>query len=474
MNEATAPQDGHVLVVEDDESLCELLVEELCDAEFTVANAHTAEEALQYLDDTTPDVIVSDLRLPGASGMELLQNVRARHVPPAFIVITAFGSIPQAVSALKKGADDFLTKPLNLDHFVLTVSRSLENRRLRQRVRQFEQLLGSDHFHGIIGRSRDMQVLFDQIRQIARASGPVLIQGESGVGKELVARAVHAESPRADEEFLAVNCAGVPRELLESEFFGHVEGAFTGAQGAREGLFVEADGSTLLLDEVTEMPGALQAKLLRVLEEEAVRPVGSNRAQSVDVRVLASTNRNLEEAVEDGAFREDLYYRLETFQFEVPPLRDRGDDLDLLTTYFLNRFADKMDKQIEGIAPDAMQQLKTYAFPGNVRELKNAIERAVTFCREGEVQSEHLPARIRKGASADRGETARIDLQHLLGDPDALPPLREVEHAYIQHVLERVDGNKRRAASILDIGRRTLYRRLEEADSSQEVVPDES
>lgn len=473
MSERTAREEGHVLVVEDDEGLGELLEEELAEAGFTVTSARTAEEGLQVLDDAAPEVVVSDLRLPGASGMELLQTVRARPVPPAFIVITAFGSIPQAVTALKQGADDFLTKPLNLDHFVLTVRRSLENRRLREQVRQFEQLLEGDHFHGIIGRSREMQVVFDQIRQVARASGPVLIHGESGVGKELVARALHAESARADEAFVAVNCAGVPRELLESEFFGHAEGAFTGAQGAREGLFVEADGSTLLLDEVTEMPGALQAKLLRVLEEGAVRPVGSNRARSVDVRVLASTNRELEAAVEEGAFREDLYYRLETFQLHVPPLRERGDDLDLLTAYFLNRFAEKMDKPVESIAPAAMQRLKAYSFPGNVRELKNAIERAVTFCTGEAIQPEHLPARIRNASSED-GDASAINLQHLLGHPEALPPLREVEQAYIRHVLDRVEGNKRKAASILGIGRRTLYRRLEEKETSEEGPSDPS
>lgn len=454
---------GHVLIVEDDEGLCDLLASEVRDADYQVETATSAEEARALLEQSVPEVIVSDLRLPGADGLDLLRHVRSMHVPPAFIVITAFGSVPQAVDALKQGADNFLTKPLNLDHFLLAVSRSVEQRRLRAEVRAFRELLGDDHFHGMIGRSRPMRVLFDQIRQLARARGPVLIQGESGVGKELVARAIHAESDRAGEPFLAVNCAGVPHDLLESEFFGHEEGAFTGAQGSRKGLFAEADGGTLLLDEVTEMPTALQAKLLRVLQEGTVRPVGSNQARSVDVRVLASTNRDLEAAVDEGAFRTDLFYRLETFQVHVPPLRERGEDVDLLAMHFIDRFATRMEKEVDGMTPAAMEQIKRYPFPGNVRELENAIERAVTFCRDAQVDVEALPQRIR----AHETEPAIDDLHPLLGDADTLPPLEQVEQAYIHHVLDRVEGNKRKAASVLGIGRRTLYRRLNNEPSTE-------
>lgn len=461
----TTESRGCVLVVEDDESLCDLLAEEVRDAGFTVHTASSAEEALVRMEHVMPEVIVSDLRLPGADGAELLRHVRGMHLPPAFIVITAFGSIPQAVQALKEGADDFLTKPLNLEHLTLSVTRSLEDRRLRQQVQEFQQLFGSDHFHGMIGRSRGMRTLFDQIRQVARARGPVLITGESGVGKELVARALHAESPRAGGPFLAVNCAGVPRDLLESEFFGHVEGSFTGAERPRNGLFVEASGGTLLLDEIAEMPAGVQAKLLRVLQEGAVRPVGASHPQPVDVRVLASTNRDLEEDVRDGSFRTDLFYRLETFQLHVPPLRERGEDLDLLTAHFIHRFARDMDRDVDGIEPDALRCLKRYPFPGNVRELENAVERAVTFCREDEIRIDHLPARIRERADGrDAAETVERGLRPLLGDIDELPPLKQVEHAYLQYVLERVDGNKQRAAAVLGVSRRTLYRRLEEGN----------
>ena len=460
----TSTPNGHVLIVEDDEGLCSLLADEVREAGFEVETAQSAEEARSHLEQRMPDVIVSDLRLPGANGMELLRHVQGAHLPPAFIVITAFGSIPQAVEALKEGADNFLTKPLNLDHFVLTVERTLQNRQLREKVQAFEAVMEEEDFHGMIGRSRPMRVLFDQIRQVARARGPVLVTGESGTGKELVARAVHAESDRADRPFLAVNCAGVPRDLLESEFFGHEEGAFTGANESRDGLFVEADGGTLLLDEITEMPPALQAKLLRVLQEDTVRPVGSNESISVDVRIVASTNRDLEAAVEEGDFRTDLFYRLETFELSLPPLRERGEDIDLLASHFLHRFATRMEKEVGGMTPEAVQRIKNYPFPGNVRELENAMERAVTFCQGTEVDVDDLPARIRNHEATP---PADLNLQPLLGNGDALPTLDHVEQAYIEYVLDQVDGNKSKAASILGIGRRTLYRRLEETE--QEV-----
>lgn len=383
------------------------------------------------------------------------------HAPPAFIVITAFGSISQAVEALKAGADDFLTKPLDLEHFMIAVERSLELRRLRREVQQMRRWEETDHFHGLIGSSRPMRVLFDQVRQIADAQGPVLIVGESGVGKELVARAVHAEGARSDRPFRAVNCAGVPGELLESEFFGHKKGAFTGAQADRDGLFQDADGGTLLLDEVTEMPMALQAKLLRVLQEGTVRPVGGNREEPVDVRILASTNQDLEEAIEEGRFREDLFYRLETFTVRVPALRDRGDDLDELAGHFLKRYASQMDANVETFAPEALEHLHAYPFPGNVRELENAIERAVTFSSGKAIKAVDLPARVRsydgKAASSNGG-----GLSPLLSSVSELPSLDEIEQRYIVHVLDRVDGNKRRAARLLGISRRTLYRKLEE------------
>ncbi|WP_278401858.1 sigma-54-dependent transcriptional regulator [Stutzerimonas kunmingensis] len=452
-----------VLLVEDDDSLRQLLVEELEDRGLQVRALATAEEAVGSLESWEPALVVSDLRLPGADGMALLRRVRTMQAAPAFLVITAFGSIQQAVAALKEGADEFLTKPLDLEHFALAVARALETRRLRDEVRRFQQLLSDDRFHGMLGRSRVMRGLFDQIRQLARAEGPVLVIGESGTGKELVARAVHAESERARGPFLAINCAGLPAELLESEFFGHVSGAFTGANRAHKGLFQQADGGTLFLDEIGEMPLPLQAKLLRVLQEGTIRPVGAERELTVDVRIIAASNRPLETEAGREAFREDLFFRLETFILQVPPLRDREEDLELLAAGFVAHFAARSGRPVRGIAPAALAQLRRYPFPGNVRELQNAIERAVTFCHGRSIELEHLPSRIADYRD-DKARSAGAELLTQLSDGPLLPTLEELELRYIEHVLKLVDGNKRRAAALLGIGRRTLYRRLGERE----------
>ncbi|MCQ4298426.1 sigma-54 dependent transcriptional regulator [Pseudomonas songnenensis] len=452
-----------VLLVEDDDSLRQLLVEELEDRGLQVRALASAEEAVGSLESWEPALVVSDLRLPGADGMALLRRVKSMQAAPAFLVITAFGSIQQAVAALKEGADEFLTKPLDLEHFALAVGRALETRRLRDEVRRFQQLLSDDRFHGMLGRSRVMRGLFDQIRQLARAEGPVLVIGESGTGKELVARAVHAQSERAKGPFLAINCAGLPAELLESEFFGHVTGAFTGANRAHKGLFQQADGGTLFLDEIGEMPLPLQAKLLRVLQEGTIRPVGAERELSVDVRIIAASNRPLETEAGREAFREDLFFRLETFILQVPPLRDREEDLELLAAGFVAHFAARSGRPVRGLTPAALEQLRRYPFPGNVRELQNAIERAVTFCHGRSIELEHLPSRIADYRD-DKACSAGTELLAQLSDGPLLPTLEELELRYIEHVLKLVDGNKRRAAALLGIGRRTLYRRLGERE----------
>ncbi len=460
---------ARILVVEDDARLRELLLDELEDAGYERRAAATAEQAREALAERAFDLVVCDLRLPGVSGLELLRHARALEVPPAFIMITAFGTVAQAVECLKEGADDFLTKPLDLDHLVLTVSRVLERRRLAREVHQLRQALGPGDFHGMIGRSEGMRRLFAQIRRVAPGGGPVLIEGESGTGKELVARALHAESDRGDGPFLAVNCAGIPTELLESEFFGHARGAFTGATTDRKGLFAEADGGTLLLDEITEMPTGLQAKLLRVLQEGTIRRVGDPRERSVDVRVLASTNRDPEEEVSAGRLREDLFFRLETFRLPVPPLRDRGDDLELLAAHFCQRTAARLNRRVRGLDARTLRRLRRYPFPGNVRELENAMERAVTFCDGELLRPEHLPGRIREAVAVGGApeDVATPPLAAGVAAPvEELPPLAAVERRYIRHVLRRVEGNKRRAARILGIARRTLYRKLEEGDEA--------
>ncbi|HLR87395.1 MAG TPA: sigma-54 dependent transcriptional regulator [Wenzhouxiangella sp.] len=461
-------QRARILLVEDDRALTELLVEEL-EAEGWIVDAQTsAEQALEIIDDFEPDLVISDLQLPGMDGLELLEEIRARHVPPAVLMISAWGTVERAVRSLKAGADNFLTKPLDMDHFLLSVERAIKHRQLQDEVQRFRKLLGANSFHGMLGSSRVMRVLFDRIRQVARADGPVLVGGESGAGKDLVARAVHAESPRSGKPFLAVNCAAIPAELMESEFFGHAEGAFTGADRPRRGLFREADGGTLFLDEIGEMPLALQARLLRALQDGSIRPVGAEREHRVDVRLVAATNRELDEQVKEGRFREDLYYRLEAFQLEVPPLRDRGEDLEMLTMQFVGRFAAASQRPAASLSNAALAAIRDYDWPGNVRELSNAMERAVTFCEGREIDVVHLPERLQKApAGAESGELGEDALSTLLSAEDILPTLNELRRQYVHHVLERVEGNKRRAAALLGVGRRTLYRWLEDEVSEE-------
>lgn len=455
----------HILLVEDDRGLRELLQEELEAEDYRVTACGDAERALQILATDTPSLLISDLRLPGADGLSLLPALQQCEAPPAVLIITAFGSVQQAVKALQSGADDFLTKPLEMDHFLLTVRRLLEHRRLRREVQHYRNLLAVEQFNGIVGQSPAMQQLFHQIRQIARADGPVLVQGESGTGKELVARALHDQSSRSDGPYLVVNCGGIPGELMESEFFGHAAGAFTGARTQRAGLFQQADGGTLMLDELGEMPLPLQAKLLRVLQDGRLRPVGTDHELQVDVRIIAATNRNLTEAVADGSFREDLFYRLETFAIQVPPLRARGDDVLRLAQFFLARLNARQQTRIKGFSDEALGVLQAYPFPGNVRELQNAVERAATFCDSSLIEPRHLPQRIcEQLTDPDMPISPVLEGPTTLprtGDPEGMPSLETVQRHYIHQVLHATGGNKRRAAEILGITRRTLYRWLE-------------
>jgi len=327
-------------------------------------------------------------------------------------------------------------------------------------VSQMQGFLSSENFHGMYGKSIAMRLLFEQILHAAKAQGPVLIIGESGTGKELVAKAIHKESARASGPFLPVNCAGIPEHLLESEFFGHAEGSFTGANKSRQGLFAEAERGSLLLDEISEMPLALQAKLLRIIQDGSLRRVGENHEHRVDVRVLAATHRDVEEEVRLGHFREDLFFRLEALTLRVPPLRERGEDIEFLAARFMQQFALALDRKIKGFDSQAIELLIQYPFPGNVRELSNAVERAVTFNTEPWIRVKHLPARIQGYQSG--AEEFSSEIRGFTVKNEKLLPLAEIERRYISHVLEKMGGNKRQAADILGIGRRTLYRRLGE------------
>jgi DNA-binding NtrC family response regulator len=451
-----------VWVIEDDQALGSLLCEEIQDAGLTARWMPDAEKAVEAVKITVPDLIVCDLKLPGMDGLAFLKTVRdlTLEFPPGFLMITAFGTISRAVEALKAGADDFLAKPLDLEHFILSVTRILERRQLSETVSRMRGFLSADGFHGIYGQSRTMRYLFDQIRQVAKARGPVLILGESGTGKELVAGAVHKESDRADAPFVPVNCAGIPENLMETELFGHARGAFTGAGKSRQGIFVEAQGGSLLLDEISEMPLFLQAKLLRVLQDGKLRRVGENTEDQVDVRILAATHRDIGQEVQNGTFREDLFFRLETFTLRVPPLRERGQDIELLADRFLRQFSLGQGRALKGFSPRALDLISQYPFPGNVRELRNAVERGVIFATGDRVRAAHLPARIRNQSSISHSLSAPDQAFTFPENDMALPPLAEIERRYIAHVLDRVGGNKRRAAALLGIGRRTLYRRL--------------
>ncbi|MGX5915669.1 sigma-54-dependent transcriptional regulator [Aliidiomarina sp. Khilg15.8] len=448
-----------VFVVEDDPGLRELLVEELEAESYAVESATSVEEALPRIERWQPDLVISDLRLPGADGMSMVPSLQRLPVVPAILLITAFGTVSQAVDALKQGADDFLTKPLDLEHLLLSSRRLLENRRLRNTVNQFRRSLGETSFHGMIGNSRAMRALCSQVSQVAAAESAVLVLGESGTGKELVARAIHEESPRQEGPFLAVNCAGIPHELMESEFFGHAAGAFTGAQKARAGLLKEAHKGTLLLDEIGEMPLKLQAKLLRVLQEGTLRPVGSDQEVTVDVRIIAATHRDLDALVNEGKFRQDLFYRLETFALKVPPLRDRGDDRELLAQHFLATLT-KDSETPPALSSAALDRIYQYPFPGNVRELQNAMERAVTFCQGKEILPQHLPDRMQAEAQPGGHEDGQSDFGEV--PLSQLRSLSDVQRDYVRYVLREAGGNKRKAAEILGVTRRTLYRWLED------------
>lgn len=438
-------------VVEDDPALQELLVEEL-EAEGYQVTAWDRVEAFEKA--TGPfDLVISDIRLPGASGLTLLERLKKRENAPALLLITAFGTVDQAVDALKQGADDFLTKPLDIEHLLLSVQRLLEHRSLQRELNHYRQQQQGPG--GLIGQSPAMRKLYDQIERIATADGSVLITGESGTGKELVAKALHQLSDRADKSFQAVNCAGIPADLMESEFFGHAAGAFTGAQKKRQGLLKQADGGTLLLDEIGEMPMALQAKLLRVLQEGTLRAVGSDVEETVNVRILAATHQDLEAQVETGDFRQDLFYRLETFSLRVPPLRERGEDTERLARHFLQQLQKSNDKPVRRISPEALELLYRYRFPGNVRELQNAIERAYTFSQTEELSVDDLPQRI---LDSDASPVA-YDEQNT-----QWPTLEAYQTQYIQRVLAHTNGNKSKAADILGITRRTLYRWLEPSE----------
>ena len=442
-----------IMIVDDERGMRELLETDLRLRNFDSRGFASAAEAYEVFTREDFDVVLTDLRMPGMDGLEFCRQLVAARPDMPVIVMTAFGNLESAIAAIRAGAYDFVTKPIEMELLEVILRRAVERRQLQQQIHSLrETLKQAGRFDELLGQSPSMLKLYDQLAQIADSDAPVLIMGESGTGKELVAKALHRRSRRGEKPFVAVNCAALPDALLESELFGHVKGAFTDARADRRGLFLQAEGGTLFLDEIGEMPLAMQAKLLRALEESRVRPVGSEKEIAFDARVLAATNRDLETAVEEGRFRNDLYFRIDVIQINLPPLRARGADALLLAQHFIEVCAARAKKQVLGISEGVGEKLLGYSWPGNVRELRNVIERAVALTRFDRLTLDDLPEKVRNYRSS------RVVIDG--SDPAELVPLEEVERKYILHVLNSMQGNRTLAARSLGLDRKTLYRKL--------------
>ena len=470
----------NLLIVEDQASMRQMLEDFLQPLGFNVTSCPSADDACSLLfpsetadesfefsnrpagngsrkantgSSSSPfDIVLTDVKMPGMNGLEFCRIVKDHFPQMPVIVMTAYGSLETAVEALRAGAFDFATKPIELELLKACLVRAAEHSQLRRRVRDLESQIGSlPNFPKLIGQSESITQLKEQLAKIVDSSASVLLSGESGSGKEVVARALHEQSERADQPFLAVNCSALPEALFESELFGHVKGAFTDAKTDREGLFRQANGGTLFLDEIGEMPIALQPKLLRALEERSVRPLGGKSNHSFDVRVIAATNRDLETAIEEKRFRQDLYYRINVLELSVPPLRSRGADVLLLVNHFLKHFAQDQEIQFE---ESALQKMMAYDWPGNVRELKNVIQRAVLLASDKWIGVDSLPTKI----------VEHNPNQLVIADQDSasMATLETIQLRYIRYVLEQCGGNKSEAANVLGLDRKTLYRKLKE------------
>ena len=444
---------GNVLIVDDDKAMCELIDTTLTMKGYTTSWCQSAAEATELIHHTEFDVVLTDVKMPGTTGLQLCQQISSIRPDIPVVVMTAFGTLDTAVATIRSGAYDFLTKPVELEVLSLTIARAVERRQLTRQIHLLEQQTRSEnHFGELLGESLPMQQLYDQMKRIGPSDASLLITGESGTGKELVARSIHQLSNRSHHPFVAVNCAALSEALLESELFGHVRGAFTDARSERKGLFLEAEGGTLFLDEMGDMPMSMQVKLLRALEENRLRPVGSDHEIEFNVRVLAATHRDLETAVEEGLFRQDLFYRINVIQIHLPPLRSRGVDILAIASHYIDQFAERSGKKVAGISETAAEKLLAYSWPGNVRELRNVMERALALTRYDSITLEDLPDKIRE----HQGGTVFIGGE----DPTELVSLEQVERRYIEHVLKAVDQNRTQAARILGLDRKTLYRKL--------------
>jgi two-component system response regulator PilR (NtrC family) len=446
-----------VLVVDDEPEMCAVLKDVLKEAQYDVTCVLSGKEAIRIIENENFDLVITDLKMREMDGMALLSWVKNEKPDIEVIMITGYGTIDTAVEATKKGAFHFVQKPFKMKEMLLLVEKALstkkllaENKRLREEI---EEQYG---FGNILGRSKSMEQVFRLIKLVADTSSNVMIIGESGTGKELVAKAIHYNSRRSGSSFIAVNCSAIPEGLLESELFGHVKGSFTGAHVTRQGLFVEASGGTLFLDEIGDMPPGVQVKLLRVLQDRTIRPVGSNKSYSVDVRIISATHRDLKEEIKSGTFREDLYYRLSVIPIILPPLNERKEDFPILVDHFIRKYSVESGQKQKKITSKAMDALMNHKWEGNVRELENVIERTVVLTAKESIDIPDLPEYIAKKKKTQEFEFT-----------DRLVPLQEVESEYINHVMKIAHGNKSKAAEILGINRRTLYRKEKQGFSGK-------
>ncbi|MCS7023783.1 MAG: sigma-54 dependent transcriptional regulator [Bryobacteraceae bacterium] len=444
-----------VLIVDDEESLRRVTQVRLQKAGYLVDVAASAEEAEEKLARRSFSLVLTDLRMPGASGLDLLRRIKADYPDIIVVVMTAYGSVDTAVEAMKAGAYDYLTKPIDGDALLLVIGRALEHVKMREEIQTLRNSLDQKYgFENIIGRSRALLYTLDVASRAAQSDSTVLLRGETGTGKELLAKAVHFSSRRKDGPFVAINCGAIPRELLESELFGHVKGAFTGAVNHKKGKVEAADGGTLFLDEIGEMPFELQVKLLRMIQEREIEKVGGTEAIKVDVRIIAATHRNLQAMVEDGTFREDLYYRLAVIPIELPPLRERTEDIPELVNHFFARAKQRLGRENLRFPHHLMPYFTNYRWPGNIRELENVIERMIVLARTDEVSLEDLPDCMRRATGPSAGSIP-IDI------PEEGISLEGVERELLLRALQKADWNQSKAARYLDISRKTLIYRME-------------
>ena len=456
-----------ILVVDDEQSMREFLEIMLKKEDYKVSLASNGEEVLKLLERDIFDLVLLDVRMPKMDGIAVLKRIKALAAETIVIMITAYASHDTAVKAMKEGAYDYITKPFKIDEIKLIIRNALEKKNLQKENSLLKQVVRDRyHFDNIIGQSQKMQALYDLLEKVSPTKTNILVTGESGTGKELVAKAIHYNSPRKDCPFVTLNCGAIPESLIESELFGHMKGAFTDAIATKKGLFEVADEGTLFLDEISELPLLMQVKLLRVLQDREFKRVGGTEDLRVDVRIIAATNKDLEEAVREKRFREDLFYRLNVIQIKLPPLRERTDDIPRLTLHFLKKFSAELNKPISSVSPEALRLLQDYAYPGNVRELQNIIERAVALETSQELTAQNLSSYLDDHLQIRKGgldlDIPREGLEKFV---------EEIERTLLVKALDRTHGIKKKAAELLGINFRSMRYRLEKYGLNQEMDP---